>query len=323
MLGYVREMMDSGTGNDGEQALRDELVVADAMIDAAVPMLRHLLANDDKSLFSEEIVARVRGMGADLARQLVFALADAAGEEDRDGFARLHAQDIEEALRQQAALLAHLHAIALEWQLGERLQAQEGLDPVLPPLVQSLVASSEPSMASTAMAFLASQARFVQQQRRMELPLKELPGDLFHIALLAMRAHVADLSDDVAAAAEETLRDDFDEAATRLGLMSRLVTGMGGGSIAALSVSHAGTAIYLTALSEISGQDRVLAILSANRSHHARHALALRAAGVRPANIRDQLERICGEAALAPEFDLLSPERASALLSASPVGRAS
>lgn len=313
-----------GTGNLGEQAalaaLQDELVFADATIDAAVPMLRHLLTNDDKSLFSEEIVARVRGMEASLARQLLFALADAAGEEDPDGFAGLHDHDIEQALRQQAALLSHLHAIALEWQLSERLQTRDSLDPVLSPLVQSLVASSEPSTASAAMGFVASQARFVQQQRRMELPLKELPGDLFHIALLAMRPHSAGLPEDVVKKAEEVLRGGFDEATTRLGLMSRLVTGMAGGSIAALSISHAGTAIYLTALAEISGQNRIMTILSASQSHHLRHALALRAAGLKPANIRDQLERMCGEALLAPEFDLLSPERAGALLSGLPAG---
>jgi hypothetical protein len=37
------------------------------------------------------------------------------------------------------------------------------------------------------MNLLAAQARFGQAQRRMRLPLAELPGDLLHGALIAMR----------------------------------------------------------------------------------------------------------------------------------------
>ena len=64
-----------------------------------------------------------------------------------------------EALAGSSALLSHVHSLALEWQLTERLQSRIALDPVLPPLVQALIASPEPATAELAMQFLAAQAR--------------------------------------------------------------------------------------------------------------------------------------------------------------------
>jgi len=61
-----------------ERVLHDELVEGDAMIAAARPILRHLLANDDNGLFSDETIARVRGLVLNVADQLLFAQAAAA-----------------------------------------------------------------------------------------------------------------------------------------------------------------------------------------------------------------------------------------------------
>lgn len=327
MLEYGRGIMDGGTRKSRDQvaesAIRDDLHDADAMIDAAGPMMRHLLANDDRSLFSDETVARVRGMCRDLAIQLLFALAEAAGEEDRETFAYAHGRRVEDALCQQSALLSHIHGLALEWQLGERLQRQHGFDPVVSPLLQSLIASSEAATAAAAMGALAAQARFIQQQRRMELPLRELPGDLFHIAIATMRLHAADLPDEIIAAAEARLKETFDEAAGRLGLMSRLVTGMRGGVIAALSIAHAGSALYLTALSAASGQSRELTTLSVNQGNAVRHALALLASGVKPKDAMNQLETVCNDTLLPAGLDQIDAERAAALLATSAPGRMS
>ena len=44
-----------------EEVLRDDLAQGDAVIRTLAPILRHVLTNDDYSLFSDEIVARVRG----------------------------------------------------------------------------------------------------------------------------------------------------------------------------------------------------------------------------------------------------------------------
>lgn len=299
-----------------EDVLRDDLAQGDSLIGSLGPILRHLLANDDHSLFSDEIVARVRGMLEHLAGQLLHAQADAAGLEDRQNFIAERLPAFIESFLGNPALLSHCHALALEWQLTERLQARNGVDPVLSPLLQALIASSDAETADLGMMTLAAQARFVQAQRRMELPLAELPGDLFHAALITMRAQVSEADDDTAAAAETALRARFDEAGSRRGLLAHLVTGMGGGAIAALAIDHAGAAIFLTALAIGSGQDRDLAVLSTNDRQVARLALALRAAGLKPQAVEAQFLYLHPEISLPERFDELDADRAAALLSA-------
>ena len=66
-----------------EATLRDELAQGDAVLSTATPILRHLLANEEQALFGDEVIARVRGMLADLARQMLYAQAEAARASDR------------------------------------------------------------------------------------------------------------------------------------------------------------------------------------------------------------------------------------------------
>ena len=299
--------------------LRDELAYGDAQIGTIAPILRHLLANDEHSVFSDEIIARVRGIMADIASQLLTELAIASGETEK----RDHAGDavamLIESLLGHSGFLAHVHALALEWQLTERMQARLGLDPVLSPLLQALIASSEAAVASSAMALLASQARFATSQRRMQLPLSELPGDLLHAALLALRGQCSEDADGQAAAttAEQTIRARFDESRSRLGLISRIVTGMGGGATAALALTHAGVGIFLSALALASGQDRDMAVLSTNEGQLARLALALRASGLKPQAIEEQFVSLHPEVALPAGFEQLGSDQAAALLARS------
>ena len=295
-----------------EDQLRVELVHGDAMIGTIGPILRHLLTNDDHSVFGDEIIARVRGAMADLARQLLDEAAragDAAAApiEDADRVAALV-----EAFVDQPGLLGHVHALALEWQLTERLQARLALDPVLSPLLQALVASPSGETSSQAMSMLAAQARFTQAQRRMQLPLAELPGDLLHGVLLALRAIHPD--DAATIAAESAIRARYDEARSRLGLVARIVTGMGGGASAALAVSHAGVAIFLSALALASGQSRDLTVLSTNEGQVARLALALRAAGLKPGAVEEQFGSLHPDVILPEGFDGLGADRAAAML---------
>ena len=70
--------MTEQTAESVEQVLRDELVRGDAVIASARPVLRHLLASEDSALFSDEMIARVRGMVLDVAQQLLLAQAAAA-----------------------------------------------------------------------------------------------------------------------------------------------------------------------------------------------------------------------------------------------------
>ncbi len=301
-----------------ETALREDLAHADALLGTVAPILRHLLNNDDHSLFSDEIVARVRGMMDDLARQLLDALAVAGGLEGNGRHPVEQRQAITSSFVAHPQFLSHVHALALEWQLTERLEARLSLDPVLSPLLQALIASPDTGMAGGAMSVLAAQARFAQAQRRLQLPLAELPGDLFHVAIQTLHA-VASGRNDLAAAAEASLRTDYDEARGRLGLMARIITGMGAGATVALSISHAGVALFLSALSIASGQERDLAVLATNEGQLARLALALRASGLKPAAVEEQFVSLHPEVALPEGFESLGSDRAAALLASSAV----
>lgn len=312
MLGYGGAMSEASANPRGtdpvETRLRDALAQGDAVLGTVAPVLRHLLASDDSGLFGDAILARVRGMIADVARQLGDAVRAAGGE-------RIDMAALTAALADRPPFLTHAHALVLEWQLTERLQARLAMDPVLSPLLQALIASRE-ATAALAMKFLAAQARFGQAQRRMRLPLNELPGDLLHGALLALRgvAGTAPAGDAAAAAAEAAIRADYDESRSRLGLVSRLVTGMGSGAVAALSLHHAGAAIFLSALATASAQDRDVATLATSDTQRTRLALALCAAGLKPSAIEEQLLALDADAVLPAGLDRLSPDRAAALL---------
>jgi hypothetical protein len=150
----------------------------------------------------------------------------------------------------------------------------------------------------------------------MALPLAELPGDLFHTALLVLRAGAGE-HEDSAIAAERSLRETFDESRGRLGLISRLVMRMGKTAPRALDVDHAGLAIFGTALAMASGQERDLAVLSFSDRQFARLALAMRAAGLKQPAVEEQFLYLHPEIALPEGFDRLSADRAAMLLAAS------
>lgn len=299
-----------------ETLLRDELARGDAMLSTATPILRHLLANEDQALFSDEVVARVRGMMADLARQLLHAQAEAALIADRAGFLAEREDALAAVLIDEPALLAHAHALTLEAKLALQLQARCNIDAVLSPLLQELVASKDDVLAGSAMAVIAAQARFIQHHRRMALPLGELPGELFHKALLGLRSQAGD-REEAAALAERSLRDAYDEAHGRLGLLSRLVMRMGKTAPRALDVSNAGLAIFATALAMASDQERELTVASFSDRQFARLALALRAAGLKQPAIEEQLLLLHPGFPLPEGFDELRADRASLLLAAS------
>ena len=300
-----------------DAVLRDELAHGDALIGTIAPILRHLLANDEHSVFSDEIIARVRGMMGDVARQLLDQLAITNDEPDTRDHDPAHIAALIDGLVTHRGFLSHVHALALEWQLTERLQARLALDPVLSPLVQALIASSDAQVAAAAMAMLAAQARFAQAQRRMQLPLSELPGDLLYAALLGLRGLISAGAEAQLAEAEQAIRSSYDENRTRLGLIARLVTGMGGGATAALSITHAGAGMFLSALALASGQDRDMAVLATNEGQLARLALALRASGVKPHGIEEQFVALHPDVALPDGFEQLSSDHAAALLARS------
>jgi hypothetical protein len=305
-------MNDAPTGGQTDDsvqhALRDELVRGDATLVRARSVLLNLLQIEGQDLFSDEVVARIRGMSLDVAGQVLAAERDAGGDEGPDP----DQQDaLALALVEDPAFLAHVHTLVLEAQLAERLHFRSGLDPVTPSLIQDLMGSGNPEKAALAMAVLAAQARFMQQYRRMELPIRELPGDLFHRALMLGRA-----APDIAGEGERRLRAAYDEGAGRLSLLTRLLVGLGEQADRALAVDQAGVAIFASALAYRSDQDRSLAVVSMVDSQPARLSLALRVAGLGARDVRIQLLSLHPEAAMPAGVETIPAEIAALLLSA-------
>ena len=296
-----------------ETALRQALARGEAALQTAPHLLRHLLAIDRSALFSEEVVAKVRGILADVALQL-------RGPDEGDDAAldRLIA-----SLAENNALLGHIHAAVLEGLLTEKLRGRLNLDPVLSPLCQALIASEDAATADTAMRWLAAQARFCQNQRRMQLPLSELPPEVLHAALrVAATQRSVEAADTPEGPSrhpdqhQAAIRAAYDESATREGLAARLVTGMGSGVGAALSLTHAGVGLLATALARATGQSRDLVVQSLQPGLGLRAALCLRAAGVRQEDITPTLLALEPAAGLPDGCAPMSPEHAAALLAA-------
>lgn len=297
-------------------ALRDDLAQGDAMLAHTRPILRHLLAQDRHAIFNDEVIARIRGMVMHCGTQLARALAEQAEPADIAAFIDQHGAPLGTALLSEVALLAHCHALALESATAERLHQRSGIDPVLSPLMQELAASSDEILAANAMRALAAQARFIQHQRRMELPLGELPGDLFHAAMLALHDYDA-LDRSVIEAAERQLRANYDEALRRVGQLSRLIMGLDRKAKRSIDLAHAGLAIFATGLAMASAQDRDTVILSLMDGQMARLVTSLRAAGLATSAVEEQFLYLHPDFAMPQGFDAITPDLASQLLAQS------
>ncbi len=266
-----------------ERVLKDELARGDRALSGVAPVLTHLLASTGQSLVSDAVVARLRGMLSDIARQLQSASIDA-----RTGPSDEFLDRFTDQLSGDSAVLSHCYALAMEGQLAERLEQRSQIDPVLTPLLQELIASPQPAVGELAMSGMAAQSRFIQSQRRMQLPLDELPAELFHAIVRKWEVHCEHSGHSSPKAALQVLRREFDEGASRIGLLARLVASMRGGAQAALDLEHAGLALFVSALSAITRQPRELAVLACHEGQVARLALTLRAAGLEEPQIERQ-----------------------------------
>lgn len=296
--------------------LKDDLFHADQAMLHMGPILRHLLRNDDSSIFSDEVIARVRGMLADISRQLVQALGEAAGHADAAAWARKAGPGLVDMLAGDQALLNHLHMLAVEWQMADRLQGRLGIDPVLTPLLQDIIAAHDHDLAARGMNLLAAQARFGQAIRRMQIPLVELPADLHQVALTMMQAYVAQDPSGVAAAdlAETVLRKARAQTASRIDLLAYAISATAAQPSATLSLQNAGVALFLTALSLGTGLSRETAIMCSTESQMPRLALSLAAAGVGREGIVETFAALHPDIALPESLTQLHPDRAAALL---------
>lgn len=305
--------MDTENPMQAGKALRQQLAQGDVALAGLAPVLTHLLATPGQALVSEDVLARMRGMLRDLARQLLATLAEVSDKPDHNTSTKV--QSLAGMLAGSSILVSHIYAAAIESQLAERLEQSSTIDPVLTPLLQELIASSDEKTAELAMATMSAQARFVQAQRRMHLPLIELPSELFLDVLSRWRTSTAESHSDSVANAEKKLRDNFDESASRLGLLSRLVGSLSGGVRAALDLEHAGVALFATALSRCSRQPRELVVLSCHERQLARFALGLRAAGLDREDIARQFLLIHRDHSPPTRINEISPDEALDLLS--------
>lgn len=295
-------------------ALRDALSRGDTMLARSGPILSHLLSDADRSLFTDEIVARIRGMLTDLAKRLLRVQADATGSRARDEFVAQQLGGLTQALVASPALVSHCHALAIEWLAIARLEETASLDPVLSPMLQDLIGHDDPAIASTAMATIAAQTRFTRAQRRLELPLAELTGDLFHDLLLSWREYNhAELSSALERA-EVRLREGYDEAGGRTALLSRMVSALGKDAQDALFLDRAGIPLFVTALSARTGQSRDLAAFALNEGQSARLALGLRAAGMKVPDVERQLLRIHPDSIPPAELDQIGTREAAQMI---------
>jgi len=307
--------MDLAADDAVEAILRDELAREARALAAVVPVLRHLLSSDAGTLVSDAILARVRGMILDLAAQLMAAAAGRdAATRDYPGGDEAAREALAARLMDDEALLAHCHAIAAEGLIAARLQQRMALDPVLSPLLQELIASEDPEIAALAMSVLAAQSRFVQSQQRMELPLGELPAELFHALVVQLQAASADSAPLV------RLTAGYDEGASRIGLLARLVAAMRRGALAALAIDHAGLALFATTLAGAVKAPRESAVLACHEGQSARLALLLRGAGLTQPAIERQLLPLSPAVRLPAGLGTLTPDHAAALAGAGATG---
>lgn len=291
-----------------EGVLRNELARGDKALSGVAPVLAHLIAGSGFSLVSEAVVARLRGMLADIARQVLGAIAGLAApaDDEVDTFADYLATD--------SAILSHLYATAMEGQFTDRLDVRQSVDPVLGSMLQELIGSEQAATAELAMATMAAQSRFVQSQRRMELPISELPAELFDLVLRRSVSHLGEQGIAASPNAVQILKRKYDESATRVSLLGRLVTGLGGAARAALDLENSGLALFASALAILTKQPRELAILACHEQQGARLALCLRAAGLDEDQIERQFALIEPAERLPKGLADISPDRAQSIL---------
>jgi len=306
-------VVKSGDGTKVEALLRHELAQGDDALAGIAPVLGHLLSGSYQSLINDEVLARLRGMLGSLAEQLhraelsVLKGSDKTVGDDRAG-------ELVQALSANSIILSHCYAVATEAMVAEDLEHRAGIDFVLPPLLQELIASRDEATAGLAMATMAAQARMQQSQRRMTLPLAELPAELFHELVNTWSRHASPIDAVSRSQIEALLRAEHDESGSRLGLLSRLISTLSAGALAALRIEHAGLALFTTALASLTRQPRELVVLSCQAGQLARLALSLRAAGAKPEDIAQQFVIIQPDFTLPEGFEVIGKDQAKALL---------
>lgn len=235
------------------------------------------------SLFTDEVVARVAAMLRHHATRL---LQLARGEGSQAAVEALMAE-----LVAQPGVVGHVHALALEFVMGERLKARVALDPVAPPLIARLLAG-EVAPTGHGWRVLAAQARFVEASRRMEVPPAEIGVELLPERNKAAGAATSPAFRLTAAPAG---RDN------RQALLREAVRGWDGDRRELLDLARAGIGLFAAALANAVGVERDHVLLAAAGGEERLVAGLLEAAGLALPAVQRQLLCLRLHAALLPE----------------------
>ena len=305
----------TGKGEGQQDRLRQSLARGKAVVAKATSVMRSLIDMPEPAVFSDAIVARTRGMVEGMAAQLLARQAETMGPVARDAFVEERVETLAGRLLEREDLVRHCHALAQEWHLTERLDAETGLDPVLSPLLQELIGSENPDQASAAMSAMAAQARYTQQMRRMEYDVSQLPADLFHQALNDWKTYSRAAASDSFAQAEQKLRSEFDEAAGRLSLLERIILSDEQQEQGVLRIEHAGVALFLSGLAAASGQSREMVTVYSLLRDGSCLALALKSGGLSERDVTSIMWRLNPDASPPAAIAGLSTREAREMLS--------
>ena len=285
--------MDRGVappGSDWSEAERLRTVAARNAERArdSIAILSTLVGETDQSLYSDVVIAQVRGLLRDAASRILRLQAEATGDRGRDDFVAEHVDGLTRLFSTDPELIGYAQHLALEWVAAQRLLQRPGIDMALSPLLQELIGHSYPSVAAVAMAVLAAQTRFSQSQRRMELPLEELSAEALKAAIGCWRRYHGGDASDALIRAEHKLRAATDEASTRLSLLERLCSMETRQTPAMFDVEQAGLGLFATALAFKTRQSRRVILCACLMRPKAGLALSLRAVGLRASDVERQ-----------------------------------
>lgn len=298
---------DQNAGAGSEAAMRELLAQGEQTRRSLPQQLRHRIGFADPSLFDDELIARTRGLLVHLTAQITGGRPVGSGTADH-----LKARDaILRALFDHPAMLAHCHALALEYRLTRRFGEQADIDPVLPPILQEMIASPNEATSRLAAAVLAAQTRFLNNMERMQLPLRQLPGELLHDVFAIGRQWLGEPI--IADAVEQAVRTSYDEGATRVALLGRLVNTAEYPQARGWQLQESGAPLFLASLALGAGLSLHEAALLTTESQIVRFALTMRALRYNPGAINRNLYILHDEVAL-PLIAGMEPDAASTIL---------
>jgi hypothetical protein len=177
-----------------------------------------------------------------------------------------------------------------------------------------MIASPKEATSRLAAAVLAAQTRFLSNMERMQLPLRQLPGELLHDVFAIGRQWLGEPI--IADAVEQAVRTSYDEGATRVALLGRLVNSAEYPQARGWQLQEAGVPLFLANLALGAGLSLHEAALLTTQSQIARLALTMRTLRCNPGAINRNLYILHDEVAL-PFIAGVEPDTASKMLAVS------